>query len=275
MAFYNSIPPFIDPLRGNIPDVRPNVAATLTLPYNPILNNRDMLPQSPLDRAIIAAALFRLNSIVNPAQDEACLWSMGVYPPFHSGREALYLIQRQGIKVEFGDMGDTTSHAEWESDKRRIIVNARYRGDTSPATLYAISEAIYHEAGHAWGNGDGKSSIQELNCLGLNALGYRSHVARDPSYAALASTSPLIANGVALYSYLFFGDPDPGREALVKRVAEKYGTLPLFSPGHPAPFYPGALAVRVAERVQREKMMKTAMMPQPAFSPYIPLVLSH
>lgn len=213
------------------------------------------IQQTPLDRAIVAEALRRLGAIANPPQDDAYIRQiLGVTPPFHSGREALQLVQSRGVQVEFGDMGDSPAHAEWQSDRNRIVLNARYRNDTSPATLYALSEAIYHEAGHAWGNGDGHSSIQEeLNCLALNTLGYRCHTALDPTYAAAASISPLIANGVALYSRLFF-DPDPYKRALIRRVVEKYGDLPLTSPGHGLPPNPNALALRV----QSAKQLQTS-----------------
>ncbi len=262
MATYNYSLPFNSlqtdmmlgaPIRNSLSTLPNNVAATLTSPINPIKNYGN-IEQTSFDHAIIAAALVHLAGITNAPADVACLHSMGVFPPFRSGREALWLIQSRGIRVEFGDMGDSPAHAQWEQDKHQITLNARYRGDTSSATLYALSEAIYHEAGHASGNGDNKSSIQEeLNCLGLNALGYRCHITRDPAYAAVASTSPLIANGVALYSRLFFTDPDPARNALINRVIEKYGDLPLSSPGHPVPLNPNAMAIRIARRLQEQK----------------------
>jgi hypothetical protein len=262
MAPYSSLLPFNPlqtdmllggPVRNSLSSIPGNVAYTLTEPINPI-RNYGHIEQTSMDRAVVAASLFHLAGIVNRPDDLLCLRSMGVFPPFRSGREALWLIQSRGIAVEFGDMGDSPAHAQWEADKRQITLNARYRGDTSPATLYALSEAIYHEAGHAAGNGDNRSSIQEeLNCLGLNALGYRCHVTRDPAYAAVASRSPLIANGVALYSRLFFTDPDPTRNALINRVIEKYGDLPLSSPGHPVPTDPNSLARRIQQRLKEQE----------------------
>jgi len=200
-------------------------------------------------------ALEHLGQIQNRPEDVAALKNLGITPLFNNGQDALKVIRDKNIEVGFGDMGDSPAHAEWQSDKNRIVINQKYKNDKSPENLYAMSEAIYHEAGHASGNGDNQSSVQEeINCLALNALGYRYHAASDPAYAASASKSPLISNGVALYSKLFFEDPDPTRQALVRRVADKYGDLPLSSPGHPVRSDGANLANRVAELVrQREK----------------------
>jgi hypothetical protein len=247
LPFAPSFPPGL----GNWPSPRPT-PPPITGPLSQWQQTAS-LRQTPLDRAIIAEALRRLGTIVNPPYDDAYLRrTLGVIPPFRNGGEALGLLLSRGVRVEFGDMGDSPAHAEWQSDRNRIVLNARYRNDTSPATLYALSEAVYHETGHVAGNGDGQSSIQEeLNCLALNTLGYRCHTALDSAYAAAASASPLIANGVALYSRLFF-DPDPAKRALIRRVIEKYGNLPLTSPGHGLPlhFSPLALRVRDAKRTE-------------------------
>jgi len=204
---------------------------------------------------MLTKALERLGQIQNRPEDVATLQKLGITPLFNNGQDALRVIRDKNIQVGFGDMGDSPAHAEWQSDKNRIVINQKYKNDNSPENLYAMSEAIYHEAGHAKGNGDDKSSVQEeINCLALNGLGYRYHAANDPAYAASASKSPLISNGVALYSKLFFEDPDPTRQALVRRVADKYGDLSLSSPGHPVRSDGVNLANRVAELVrQREK----------------------
>lgn len=217
--------------------------------YNPIsTTNTD----KAREKQTLDAALLRLGQIQNRPEDVAVLKKLGITPLFNSGQDALKVIRDKGIEVGFGDMGDSPAHAEWRSDQNRIIINQRYKNDNSPETLYAISEAIYHEAGHASGNGDGVSSVQEeINCLALNALGYRYHAAHDPSYTASASKSPLISNGVALYSRLFFDDPDPTRQALVRRIADKYGDLPLESPGHPIRTDGINIANRVAELVRQ------------------------
>jgi hypothetical protein len=257
------VPPFPPPSYNSVV----NLPSDSKLPPPPYDNNwkpqiAPIKPAQPSQQLqMLQEALVRLGQIQNLPQDIKTLGELGIKPLFTSGAEAMKLIQDRGIRVEFGDMGDSPAHAEWQSAQNRIIINQKYQNDTSSENLYAISEAIYHEAGHASGNGDDRSSIQEeLNCLALNALGYRYHVATDPSYAASASKSPLINNGVALYSRLFFGDPDSQRNALVRRVTEKYGDLPLQSPGHPNT--PGGLnlASRVAEGKRQQALASYAPM---------------
>lgn len=184
------------------------------------------------DAGILEQALQRLGQIQHHPPDEIQIRHLGIMPPLSSGAQAVQLIRQRGIQVAFGDMGDSKAHAQWLSDHNLIMINQRYRGDSRPETLSAIASAIYHEAGHAAGNGDGQSSVQEeLNCLALNVLGHQHFAATDPAYAHAASTSPLLSDGVALYPKLFF-DPDPNKQALINRVLDKYGDLPLQSPGH-------------------------------------------
>ena len=232
--------------------------------------------QTPLDSFIIDRALTLVGQIRNLPQDEAYIRSLGVNPVFQNGQQARRVIDSKGIRVEFGDMGDSPAHAQWIADQNLIMINRQYRGDCSPTTLCAIAEAIYHEAGHAaklvnvpgsagtvfnqslTGNnpadvGDDLSSIQEeLDCLALNTLAHRYHEAIYPQYAQNVSSSRLLSDGVALYAKLFF-DPDPEKKALVKRVAEKYGDLAMESPGHPIPVLANTipLAQRVAQYVRQ------------------------
>lgn len=226
------------------------------MPLN-AFNQSRITPQTPLDQAIIRYALVLLGQIRNLPQDENYMRCLGVYPGFQNGQQALRVIQDKGIQVEFGDMGNSPAHAQWISAQNKIMINQRYKGDTSLDTLYAISEAIYHEAGHAAGNGDANSSVQEeLNCLGLNTLAYRYHAATNSNYAQSVSNNPLLSNGVALYPKLFFA-PDPQKQGLINRVVEKYGDLPLESPGHitpPAnPLMPLPLAYRVKQQFLQQQ----------------------
>ncbi len=202
-------------------------------------------------------ALVLLADIRHLPQDEAHMRRLGVDLVFRNGEEALRLILQKGIRVEFGDMGDTKAHAQWLKDDNLIMINQKYRGSLGKETLYAISEAIYHEAGHAARHGDDRASIQEeINCLSLNTLANRYHSATDPEYAQSTSKSALIADGVALYSRLFF-DNDPDKKALVNRVIEKYGQLPPESPDHRIPMTP--YSVPLADRVLRQlKVQRTA-----------------
>jgi len=200
-------------------------------------------------------ALIELGQIQNPPWADTYLRSIGVDVLFKNGMEALNLITSKGIRVDFGDMGNSKAHAQWLKDENLIMINQRYQGDTSKATLYAISEAIYHEAGHASRNGDNQASIQEeINCLGMNTLGYLYHVMTDADYAANTSNSRLIQDGVALYAKLFF-DPDPNKLALIGRVIEKYGYLPAHTPDHPIPVLPGKvpLTYLVLEQLQNRR----------------------
>lgn len=208
-------------------------------------------PTNPaVQQAFIQQALQLVGGIQHLPQDETALRQMGIDLIFRNGAEALQLIRAKNINIEFGDMGDSTAHAQWIADRNTIMINQKYQHDLSRDTLYAVSEAIYHEAGHAARHGDDHSSIQEeCNCLALNTLAYRFHAAQDPAYAQSASTSRLIADGVALYPKLFF-DPDPYKQALINRVIEKYGMLAPDSPDHTIPIIPGN--VSLTDRVLRQ-----------------------
>ncbi len=200
---------------------------------------------------LIAQALHYLGEVRNLPQDEMALSQMGVNLLFHCGQDALDLIQQKNIKVAFGDMGDSLAHAQWIKDDNLIMINQKYKNDSSWPNLYAISEAIYHEAGHAGRMGDDRSSIQEeIDCLALNTLAYRYHAATNPHYVLISGTNRLIADGVALYAKLFF-DPDPNKSALVNRVIDKYGFLPTHSPDHTIPLQTPSFGPTLADRVIR------------------------
>ncbi|MGE0199972.1 MAG: hypothetical protein AB7P76_03260 [Candidatus Melainabacteria bacterium] len=207
---------------------------------------------SPVAEALeIASAMNLLAGIQHLPGDEAYLRSLGVDILYKNGMEAYQTIRNKGIRVVFGDMGDSKAHAQWIREQNTIMINQKYQGDMSPETLYAISEAIYHEAGHVARLGDDQASIQEeLNALALNVLGYRYHTAIDPNFALSASQSRLIQDGVALYARLFF-DPDPAKQGLVNRMIEKYGTLQPESPDHQIPAMPPG-AVAMTDRVCRQ-----------------------
>lgn len=201
---------------------------TMISPHIPVSLTPD---QSEIDQALAILAHTK-----NQPEDEAYLRSLGINIIFHSGQEALNLIRSRGSQVVFGDMGDSKAHAQFLSDDNILMINQKYQGDYSQPTLYALASAIYHEAGHLAGKGDNDDSIQEeLDCLALNTLAYRAHVTENPDYGKAVSNCRLIADGVALYPKLFFA-PDPSKTALVKRVTEKYGDLPLSSPDHPIPY---------------------------------------
>ncbi|MCA9840721.1 MAG: hypothetical protein KC475_01275 [Cyanobacteria bacterium HKST-UBA03] len=212
-------------------------------------------------------SLYILSKTENLPRDEAYLRSLGVNIMFHNGRQAIDVLRKRGVSIIFSDMGDSTAHAEWVSDMNLIKINQRYKDDRSLPTLYALSEAIFHEAGHAAHRGDARSSIQEdVDCLALNAMAYRAHVAQTPAYPYFrpkGRLKPLFDNGVARYAQLFFNwDPynpptyqgsDPTLENLVHRIADKYGDLPPENPDHPIPILPYGhpLALRICQELQR------------------------
>lgn len=217
----------------------PSPPAPQPMPFSPG-SPWGVTPAAPIRATdpVIVQALRILEQTENLPQDEAYLQSIGINIIFRNGREALDVIRQRNASVEFGDTGDPSAHAVWDQQQNKMIINHRYRGNMSLPVLYAIAASIYHEAGHAARLGDNVSSIQEeLDCLALNSMAYRSHAARDPRYLTATSSGPLRAlfeNGVALYPKLFF-DPDPYKRRLVNRVIEKYGMLPPESPDHPIP----------------------------------------
>lgn len=237
----------------------------------------------------LIAALYVLSKTQNLPKDEAYLKEIGVNVLFQNGRQAIDVLRRRGVSLVFSDMGDSTAHAEWIGEQDLVKINKRYKGDMSLPTLYALSEAIYHEAGHAAHHGDDRSSIQEdIDCLALNALAYRAHAAMTPAYPYYRTkghVAPLFENGVARYAQLFFNwDPynpptyqgsDPMLENLVQRIADKYGDLPPDNPDHPIPVIPyrHPLALRICQELHRRHVQATeeaALHHQDLFSPKAP-----
>jgi len=244
------------------------LSAPVVQPTAPPITAPALVP----DAEILQKAKDLLGQIQHIPREEAYLRQLGLNPCFRNGQEALQMINNNHIQVVFGDMGDSLAHAQWVADQRLIMINQRYRGDNSPATLYAISEALYHEAGHAANVttdpltgrhynlsvghsgpsslGDDQSSIQEeLDCMALNILAHGYHEATDSNYARAASTSRLINDGVKRYYNLAY-DVDPYKTAFIDRMVNKYGELSLSSPGHEPnrpnePYVPLPLAYRV------------------------------
>ncbi len=206
----------------------------------------------------IKNALMLVGQIQHLPRDEAYIRQLGVDLIFKNGAEALNLILQKQPRVEFGDMGDSKAHAQWIKEQNLIMINQKYKNNSSREALYAISEAIYHEAGHVARLGDNQASIQEeTNCLALNTLANRFHAYNDPAYANSSSDSRLIADGVALYPKLFF-DSDPNKQGLVNRIIEKYGMLPPETPDHPIPRTPYGLSLvdRILRQIQQNNTMQ-------------------
>lgn len=205
------------------------------------LNNLKKLAQLPNAQTMppeIKQALLDLADIEALQGISEYASSLGLTQIFKNGQEAFDLLIEKKIQVGYGDMMGLASHAQWRANENTILINQRYQGQsTSRHMTYALSEAIFHEAGHIARLGDGYSSLQEeLNTLLLNAWGNYFHQKQDITYANSATQSELLQNGVSLYANLFFKDPDPYKTELVKRLAIKYAPiLPVSTRDHPVP----------------------------------------
>ncbi len=239
-----------------ISSVFTNITATLpsykwtssqkTIPQN----TSQTLPQTPvgidfakdfpwLGDKTIKAALSELNSLQFSQEDTAYLASFGVKVPYKNGKEAVDFLKKNKVRIRFEKPSDKNIHAQYDFGANLIVINKDYKNCQDFPVIIAIAEAILHETAHAADN-DGESSIQEeLDCLGMNAVSHRAFLSK---YGNLFehSDAPIINDGVSIYAKLFF-DTDPSKQALVKRVREKYGYLPSGDRVHPA----GALACRI------------------------------
>ena len=183
---------------------------------------------------VILEALNKLREVRYLPGDAEYIRNMGLKTIYNNGQEAINMLISKNLKVEFGQVSDPAIHAQWINSENKVIINEKYKDTKDPAVIMAISEAIFHELGHAK-DGDELSSIQEeLECLALNTLAYRYHRAYYPDAFKSAANADIINNGVSLYEKLFF-DPDIEKKGLVNRVIDKYGSLPLESPNHSLP----------------------------------------
>ncbi|EKE03282.1 MAG: hypothetical protein ACD_20C00225G0026 [uncultured bacterium] len=192
---------------------------------------------------IIQTAINALREVRYLPGDTEYMKNLGVNILYNNGEEAIQTILNRGLRVEFGPVSNPKVHAQLDNDNNLVIINEKYRGNTNPAVTLAISEAIFHELGHAKDN-DGISSIQEeINCLALNTLANRYHQQIYPQVFNSPGNAEILDNGVSLYTRLFF-DPNPKKEALVNRIIEKYGNLPMESPNHNIP-----LSAKISEKL--------------------------
>lgn len=177
-------------------------------------------------------AIYELNSLQFEPKEINYLKNMGVNVPYTSGTDAVKFIKDNGIKIVYGKTSEKGIHAQYNFADNVIIINSRYKGNTSLPVVLAISEAILHETGHAKDK-DANSSVQEeLDCLGMNAIAHRAFL-RKYSDIFINSKEPIIKDGVEVYAELFF-DPDPDKQKLVDRMKDKYGYLPPGDCDHPA-----------------------------------------
>jgi hypothetical protein len=179
----------------------------------------------------IKQALQKLAEVEYLPGDVEHMKNLGVNLIFKNGQEAIKTLIDKKINIVFAPVSNPKVHAQWGNNNNTIVINEKYRNTQNLAEILAISEAIFHEAGHAK-DSDNLSSLQEeIDCLALNTLANRYHQYMYIG-AFNSNSSDIINNGVSLYTKLFF-DSDSNKTALAKRILEKYGELPINSPNHP------------------------------------------
>lgn len=179
----------------------------------------------------LTMALNQLNNLKFDKKDVKYIQSLGVVLPFLSGKEAIRFIKDSRIDVKFADLDSEHIHAQYDYDNNCIKINAIYKNTKDAAVIFAISEAILHEAGHAKDK-DSESTLQEeIDCLSMNALSHRILSKKYPN-VFLNANSLIVQDGVCVYADLFF-DNDPLKTKLVARLKQKYGNLPAGDFDHP------------------------------------------
>lgn len=179
----------------------------------------------------ITEAVNHLNKLKFDPQDVQHVQSLGAVLPFYSGKEAVKYIENSHIEIKFAPMPSKNIHAQYDFDDNCININDLYKNSQNSAEIFAISEAILHEAGHAKDQ-DGKSSLQEeMDCLALNALAHRAFTKNYPNVFD-SSNSLIVKDGVSVYAEMFF-DNDITNQSLIKRLNLKYGHLPTGDFKHP------------------------------------------
>ena len=165
-------------------------------------------------------------------EDRKYMENIGVNFSFDSGKDAVNYIKDNDIVIKFAQLPSLGHHAQFQKDGniKSILINDVYSNTRSFADILAISEAIGHELTHAKDDDLEVSIQEEFDALAMNALANRYH-SRKYLYIFESSSSNIVQDGVVLYSKLFF-DKDPKKTALLKRIDEKYGNLPLESENH-------------------------------------------
>lgn len=182
--------------------------------------------------AAIHSALEELKKIKFENNDLIYIQTIGAKPPFKSGLEAYEFIKRNNVGIRFSKLPLDDVHASWDYTENAILINEKYKNSKSFPEILALSEAIFHEAGHAKDR-DMENSIQEeLDCLALNVLGHKFHqkTYRD---VFVGQNSFLFSQGVNLYERLFY-QFGTRKQDLKARVNDKYGFLQIESKNHPA-----------------------------------------
>ena len=182
----------------------------------------------------IEFALNALQEVKFNQEDVTYMNSMGLTLPFLSGKEAIDFLKEKNVRIGYAKMTDPSIHAQYDFEKNFIAINEKYKDTNDFPVILAISEAILHESGHAKDNDDSNSIQEELQCLALNVLAHKYHTALYPSIFENKNEN-IIREGVELYTQLYF-DVNPQKDALIKRVQDKYGFLPAGDEKHlPSP----------------------------------------
>lgn len=184
---------------------------------------------------IITSALNELRGIEYDKNDLAYMKSMGINPPFESGREAVEFLEKKQIPVQYGKFSDKKVHAclaKGKNGKETVLINERYKNSSSKAEILATGEAINHEAGHAKDEDRSNSIQEELDNLALNVLAHRAFEKKHKGVFDGCDTF-FFKEGVKLYPKLFWAYGQDKTD-LKARVADKYGHLPAGDEKHPA-----------------------------------------
>jgi len=182
----------------------------------------------------ISRALGELEQVKFLPNDIIYMKNLGVNLPFKSGLEAVNYLNSKNINIMYAEFSDKNVHAclDTTSETPSVLINSDYQDLATFPDILAISEAMFHEAGHAKDNDSINSVQEEIDCLALNVLAHQHYKKSYPD-VFINQTSPLYLEGVSLYDKLFF-DFDPDKKALKRRVSEKYGYLNTASPNHAA-----------------------------------------
>lgn len=210
----------------------PNELAVRNLYKNFISINKPIYDKDVYikDFSTLNFALNKLSEVSFSKDDIKKIKRYGAKPIFKNGKEALKFAKDNNILITFEKVSSPDIHAQWINIENKIIINDRYKNTRNLAEIYAISAAIIHELAHAKDKDDISSIQEEINCLAMNALAFNAFRNENPDLFK-GQNSPIIEDGVELYSNLFLGD---NKEALIQRIKLKYGDLATTSENHPA-----------------------------------------
>jgi hypothetical protein len=220
----------------------PNKSSTLktcSISFTSEIKEQNSLNLPWIKDKTILKSISYLKNLEFDKNDVKYMHSLNIILPVLSGNEAINFVRDAHMNVKFAQLASKNTHAQYDFDNRCIKINEIYKNTQNPAEILAISEAILHEIGHAK-DGDGRNSIQEeIECLALNTITHRVFEKEFPLIFT-QSNSPIVKNGVCLYTSMFF-DNTSSKPELVKRLKQKYGELPAGDLKHP----PNTIALSV------------------------------